>query len=427
MTQDKAYEIIMSGQNIFLTGEAGTGKTWLLNKVIKDLREQKKIVAVTASTGIASTHIGGSTIHSWAGIGIKEKLDISDLYKIKNFPKAYNRIRYTDVLIIDEISMIHGYRLDLVDEVLRFIKDSGYIFGGVQIILVGDFFQLPPVSKRSNESNYTFNSESWKAANLKVCYLDKNYRQSEDAEFKEILNALRNSKVTNDMKKRLTNLRENKTHMEEAINLYCTNDDVSYENYAKLSIINSTAHDFIYETKGEPKYVEKLTKDWMGESKLTLKKGAKVMTITNHPDQLYVNGSMGKIVGFADTDEQEPIIEFYKTKRKMTMKKHEWKLEDDNENGFHQILASIYQYPIKLAYAISVHKSQGCTFDYINLDLTKAFNYNMGYVALSRCTSLDGIYLSDYNYASLQTDPVVISKDKEFRSQSLENEKDVKA
>lgn len=424
MTQDKAFDIIMSGQNVFLTGEAGTGKTWLLNKVVKELRSKGKNVAITASTGIAATHIGGITIHSWAGIGIKDKLEIDDLFKIKNFPKAYNRIHKTNVLIIDEISMLHDFRLDMVDEVLRFIKDTGYVFGNIQIILVGDFFQLAPVSKNTSKTNYTFNAESWKAANLKVCYLEKNYRQNADEEFKILLNALRNSSVTQDMKNRLSVLSENKTNIEKAINLYCTNDDVSHENISKLNMIKLTSRNFMYQTAGNQADVERLQKNWMGESNLILKIGAKVMTITNHPDQGFVNGSLGKIIGFSKDEEHTPIIQFYKTKHIVRMMKHEWKLEEDDENGTTRIIASILQYPIKLAYAITVHKSQGCTFDYVNLDLSKAFNYNMGYVALSRCTTLNGIYLSAYNFASLQTDPVIITKDKEFRKQSLENEKD---
>lgn len=421
MTQEKAIELALSGHNIFLTGKAGTGKTYTLNKIIEKLVEKDKKVAITASTGIAATHIGGNTIHSWAGIGIKDKLETEDLYKLKNNQYSFERLSKAEVLIIDEISMLHDYRLDMVDEVLRFIKISEEPFGGIQVLLIGDFYQLPPV-ERNGKNNYTFNAKVWDIANFKVCYLEKIYRQESDLKFIEILNAVRENNVTAEHKEILKSLADNTKYKDQAVNLYSKNIDVEQENNYRLDCIKGIKITFQAEVYGNPSQVQRILKNWMGREFLHLKIGAKVMFVVNDSKTGFYNGTMGVISDFED-ESGYPIVKIFKTGKKITVRKHEWKIEEEDEiSGEKKVLASVLQFPLRLAYAITIHKSQGATFEYVNLDMTDVFVLNMGYVALSRITSLEGLWLKGFNFISLHTDVAVIQKDIEFKKMSEELE-----
>ena len=183
MNQEFALSILKSGQNVFLTGSAGTGKTYVLNEYIAYLRERKVAVAITASTGIAATHIGGVTLHSFSGIGIKDHLDYSDLSRIRSKKHIAKNIENTDVLIIDEISMLHKNQLDMVNQVFQFVRNNNRAFGGIQLILTGDFFQLPPISKleETTKQKFAFMSKAWLQADLVICYLTDQFRQSRDS------------------------------------------------------------------------------------------------------------------------------------------------------------------------------------------------------------------------------------------------------
>jgi ATP-dependent DNA helicase PIF1 len=191
MDQQLALDILKSGHNVLLTGSAGTGKTYVLNQFITHLREHSVKHAVTASTGLAATHLNGVTIHSWAKIGIKNY--IPNNFAAKMAEKERERIKNTSVLIIDEISMLHDYRLDMVNKVCQKVRESTRPFGGIQIILCGDFFQLPPINRDDDEiqGGFVVGSKSWEDSGFVVCYLDKAYRQADDQEFKDILDAIR--------------------------------------------------------------------------------------------------------------------------------------------------------------------------------------------------------------------------------------------
>lgn len=175
MQQSEALNILKLGKNVFLTGAAGTGKTYVLNQYIDYLKNNHVNVAVTASTGIAATHLQGCTVHSWSGIGIKESLREVDLDKLIKTPRIKRNYKLTKVLVIDEVSMLHKYQLDMIDAIARFILKNDHPFGGIQVVLCGDFFQLPPVSNRGLKSTvqFAFESESWSIADFQVCYLQK--------------------------------------------------------------------------------------------------------------------------------------------------------------------------------------------------------------------------------------------------------------
>src|SRR4029079_6580005 len=180
MQQNEAFNLLKMGKNIFLTGAAGAGKTFLLNQYINYLKEHNVAVAITASTGIAATHLQGTTIHSWSGIGVKDNITTKDLEKLPD--RIKRNYKKTKVLIIDEISMLHKHQLDMVDTIARHIRNSDQPFGGIQVILCGDFFQLPPVSSSSftEDIRFAFESPVWKSGNFNVCYLQEQHRQGND-------------------------------------------------------------------------------------------------------------------------------------------------------------------------------------------------------------------------------------------------------
>ncbi|MDP3697026.1 MAG: AAA family ATPase, partial [Candidatus Taylorbacteria bacterium] len=195
MTQEIALSILKTGKNVFLTGEPGSGKTHTINRYVAYLKEHGIDPAITASTGIAATHIGGMTIHSWSGIGIKKELSPADFGRVVSLRRASARVKKAGVLIIDEISMLDAKTINLIDTVCRAIKRSQEPFGGIQVVLVGDFFQLPPVRREDEEPyKFAFESEAWMSANLSVCYLTEQYRQS-DPKFLGVLSAIRSGQV----------------------------------------------------------------------------------------------------------------------------------------------------------------------------------------------------------------------------------------
>jgi len=421
MNQKKVIELALEGHNIFLTGQAGTGKTYTLKKIINEFKKKKKSVAVTASTGVASTHLNGTTIHSWSGAGIKDKFILDDFYKIKNNKYSFKRIFNTDVLIIDEISMIQSHVLDLIEEICRFIKNPDKIFGGIQIILCGDFFQLPPVSK--NKKNYCFNSQAWQILNLKICYLNKVYRQQNDLKFIEILNSIRNNSIKDEHKEILSSLSKNKKNKKNAINLYCKNINVDIENKTELNKMKEEVFILKNKTSGIDFKIKSLQKNILAEETLLLKKNSKIMLLVNNFKKNYRNGTLCKIINFDELEDEKIIVETLNDKRRIEIEPYTWKIEEyDPALKNNKQVASISQYPIKLAWAITVHKSQGSSFDFVNLDLSDVFIENMGYVALSRVTSLDGLYLKDFNEKSFKIDEKILKIDKFFQKESKKNE-----
>jgi ATP-dependent exoDNAse (exonuclease V) alpha subunit len=413
MTQEQAIELAMQGHNIFLTGQAGTGKSYTVNKIIAALKDQGKVVAKTASTGIASTHINGTTIHSWAGIGIKDKLIEDDIYKLKNNRFSNKRIANADVLVIDEISMLHDYRLDMVEQICSFIRDRSKLFGGLQVILVGDFMQLPPVNRNGSSNNYCFNAKSWNAADFKVCYLTKIYRQENDSVFIELLNAIRHQSITSDHIRQLHALSENKKNTQSGINLYCKNVNVNIENTIQLNKIPGESYISRMISSGIDFKVKSLKSNLTADETLILKEGAKVMLLVNKPGY-YVNGTLCVVTDLREFESDNICeVENLKTGARYLIEPYAWKMEENDE-----VVATCIQFPIKLAWATTIHKSQGCTFDFTNIDMSDTFVENMGYVALSRCTTMDGIFLKGFNELSLKIDPVIIAKDLEFQAMS---------
>ena len=414
MTQEQALRIMKTGVNVYLTGSAGSGKTYLLNKYIKYLESHGVPVAVTASTGIAATHMNGMTIHSWSGLGIKDHLDERELEKLEERKYLWKRFDKARVLIIDEISMLEGKQLEMVERICRRFKRNDKPFGGLQVILSGDFFQLPPVRKGEDKDGEIIpKSKVWQILNPAVCYLEEQFRQKDDT-LTDILNKIRSNQIGEGdyqiLEKRIgVNISAFKP-----TKLYTHNADVDLINEKELAEINEQEITFVMTGDGPLNLVEILKKSSIATEVLKMKKGAEIMCIKNNFEMGYVNGSRGKIVDF-ELDTRYPVVELYSGQR-VTLKPESWSIEEEG-----RIKASIKQIPLRLAWAITIHKSQGMSLDNAEIDLGKTFTYGMGYVALSRVRTLEGIILKSLDKKALLVDPRVLSLDQELKDQSVQN------
>ncbi|MDO8569685.1 MAG: PIF1 family DEAD/DEAH box helicase [bacterium] len=421
MTQKQALEILKTGANVFLSGEPGSGKTHTVNQYVSYLRSRKIEVAITASTGIAATHIGGMTIHSWSGIGIKRKLDKYDLDRISSNERVAKHIRQTKVLIIDEVSMLGPQTLSMVDMVCREIKEDSQAFGGLQVLLVGDFFQLPPVVRREELSlqnvlieevitRFAYDAPCWPRAKFLTCYLTEQYRQ-DDRIFLSILSAIRRNAYNDThhihIEKRLVT-RENAP--KGIPRLFSHNEEVERVNDQELAKIREKARTFEMTSQGAPLLISTLKKGCLSPEVLNLKIGAKVMFTKNNPQAGFVNGTLGEVEDLNSFG--SPVIRT-RNNRSIVAEPMAWTVEEGGS-----VRARITQVPLRLAWAITVHKSQGMSLDEAVMDLTDVFEFGQGYVALSRVRRLSGLHLLGWNKQTFQVHPEVLEKDVEFREGS---------
>lgn len=416
MEQSTAFEILKSNNNVFLTSSAGCGKSYLIKQLVKHYEEEGVEYALTASTGVAALLIGGSTIHSYAGIGIKSELtqrDISLLRMRKGFKEKLCNLQ---VLIVDEISMLHRRQLELVDYVFKTMRQDYRPFGGVKVILVGDMLQLSPIGPEPINDRFVFMSKTWTDAKFKICYLTKVYRQTEGDPLLDILNHIRAGTVTEEHEAMIESTENHELDEETSTLLYTHNADIGYINNLELEKIDSPAKVFVAKTKGSANYLKNLIDNILTPTVLTLKVGAKVMLTKNHPEGLYVNGTVGVITRITANE----IVVRKSDKSLIHIEKVSW--ETKNDEG--KVLASFTQFPFILAWAISIHKSQGVTLESAIIDLSKSFVPSLGYVALSRVSSFSGLKVLGYNNMALQVLPLALKADKRFRELSDELEKE---
>lgn len=414
MKQIDAFNLLKMGHNIFLTGAAGAGKTYLLNQYITYLKENNVEVAMTASTGIAATHLQGMTLHAWSGIGIKDHLTQKDLEKLLATSRIKRNYKKTKVLIIDEISMLHPHQLDMVDMIARFILKSTEPFGGIQVILCGDFFQLPPISSSTleEEKQFAYEAVIWKKGAFQICYLHEQHRQGNDL-LLNVLNDIRNGTAGEHTKVPLrTRYKKEPEGETKATKLYSRNINVDVINERELANLHGQEKVFPMKTDGFSKLVEGLKKTCLAQEKLVLKIGAEVMFIKNDTMNRYVNGTRCVVVGFEKSADAWPIVKTYEGKI-IIAAAEEWKYQD---NG--HVRAMLTQVPLRLAWAITIHKSQGMTLDAAEIDLGDAFEPGMGYVALSRVRRLNGLKLMNLNEIALTVHPKILQQDKIFKENS---------
>ncbi len=427
MTQEEALNILKLGHTTFLTGSAGTGKTYVLNMFIDYLKHHNIPHAVTASTGIAATHIGGTTLHAWSGIGVKDRIGDWDLDNMSDNEKLVKRYLNTQVLIIDEVSMLHASKLDMLDRIAKHIRQNDKPFGGLQVIFCGDFFQLPPVVRDRSVNiinEYAFNSPAWLNAKPVICYLTQNYRQ-EDNTLTSILNAIRNAdEDIYDSLEALQNTTENV--LDDAIKLFTHNENVDIINLEKYKTLHDSLEErhkskveeceYIMTSVGKKQLVDNLKANILTSEVLKLKTDTKVMFIKNDKSGKYQNGTLGVVTGF-DKDNM-PIVETLgndaKDKEKINVVPDVWQIKSDDD----KILAEVTQIPLRLAWAITIHKSQGMTLDAAEVDLSKGFGFGMGYVALSRVRSLSGLKVIGLNNQALMVAPFVVEENKRLIQKS---------
>lgn len=413
--QEQALTSMKNGKNIFLTGPGGSGKSHVINLFVKYFKNEKENdenkIYVTSSTGLSSLLINGITIHQYSGIGTGDK-DVE--YYIKNIKKkkvVRERWKNTRVLIIDEISMINNELFKKLDIIGQNIRNDRNPFGGIQIILSGDFLQLPPV--KSN--NFCFETFTWDITIEEKIYLDKIIRQ-DNIEFQNVLNKIRVGKVDDEVKNMLNQCLNRKLDNNDGIIptlLFSKKDMVKEYNDENLNkLINKNLEnetneyysEYIFNSKVEEsvkdEYKTLINKQYNIEDKIILTKFSQVMLNINNMDEGLSNGSRGIIIGFSDN--KNPIVNFLNGKI-LEIKKKEYKLEDNKDYVIKK------QIPLIHAWAITIHKAQGMSLEYIKTDIGNTiFEYGQAYVVLSRIKNLEGLSLINIDYSKIKANPKVI-------------------
>lgn len=407
-SQAEALARLFSGKNIFLSGPAGSGKTFLIERFKDwlDAEYEGRInVAITASTGIAAQLLGGKTIHSWSGIGINTE---PFTQPSKGEWGARDRLETVDVLIIDEISMLPGYLFTRLDALLRYMRKSKAPFGGVQMVVMGDFMQLPPVGKKGEktkdgeelDNGFCIKTEAWKKASFRALYLDK-VRRAKDPKLKRVLASIAADKV-DERTKELVESRRGfpKDPSKKYMTLFTTNKNVDQFNADRLAENPNPAISLPLRYTLNSEHWKTIEKAYGLNPDFKVKVGATVMLTANIPEG-HSNGSIGEVVA---TDAEGVTVLFndglmehieYKGYHHMekVLVKTEMRKGKPVEVYEEEIVSTIYGVPLKLGYAISVHKSQGQTFSGVVVDLSFIFSAGLGYVALSRVASLDDLII----------------------------------
>ena len=409
--QQNAYDMILGGVNTLISGSAGTGKSFLVNALAKTFVDQGKHVGITSTTGISALLLGGSTIHRWSGIKLGE-LDAHGLLdRVRKNSKAKKNWRSCDVLIIDEISMMPPNLFDKLEFIGRAIKGNNKTFGGIQLIVVGDFLQLPPVKTDA----YCFRAATWNECIVYVAYLKQNMRQ-ENRVFQQILSEIRMG-IVSDLSKEVLQKRvgakvgNEKIRPTQIFSLKVDVDGVNEKNLRALinkenKIVKYTAKDsfmcpYILNDETKSQHIGFVNTNCQGRQFLELAVGAQVMlTINLDPESGLVNGSVGVIVKF---EEFRPVVEFLNGIR-LIIAAHCWEIEINDDITVQRI-----QLPLILSYALSVHRCQGATLDCAEIDLGESiFCAGQFYTALSRVKSLECLSIRNLDFDKVITDPEVI-------------------
>lgn len=419
--QRDAFDAIEAGKSIFLTGPGGTGKSYLLRAIYEYIPGRTgKHVTVTAMTGCAALLLGrwAKTLHAWAGVGLGRDPANALVAQIRKSRKTVTRWKMAEILVIDEVSMLTPDFLEKLDVIARAIRKDERPMGGLQMVFVGDFFQLPPVNKdKENEMPFAFESPLWSKIVQETIQLKTIMRQ-EDAAFQTILNEARIGSLSNES---LAILRSRMNLPWQTMNirptlLFSRRAEVDEINRRNLKSLMAERHPYKAETVFSPtlttqgltrdslevkRAAEKMDKDGAYMEELILAKGAQVMLLTNldHGAGL-VNGSRGVVTGF--NDKGVPLVQF-RNGTIVPIPPTSWPCDDLDGVSRKQI-------PLKLAYAITIHKAQGATLDCALIDIgTNTFEYGQAYVALSRVKNLESLYVWDLDPSAFKAHPKVLA------------------
>lgn len=422
--------VVREEKSIFFTGSAGTGKSLLLRAIIAALRQkytyEPSHLAVCASTGLAAQNIGGTTIHAWGAV----TPSVHDLDKLVSFimrcRPAHRRWKLVKVLIIDEISMVDGRLFDTLAALARRLRskpNKGAPFGGIQLIVTGDFFQLPPVTRAGEDVFFAFQSQAWKECIEHTATLSRVFRQRDDR-FVTLLNEMRKGEISSTATQILASLSRPLPDHDGLLptELFPLRVDVDRANATRMAALPGTVHRFLAHDSGPapPDKRRQLLNNMFAVATLDLKCDAQVMLVKNVTETL-VNGSVGRVLGFCpepstaagenkETDrtksEKFPLVEFdtLNGKQKMLVTRDEFCAED--KEG--KLLARRVQIPLVLAWALSIHKAQGQTLQRVKVDLNKVFEKGQSYVALSRAASLDGLQVLGFDAKKVVAHPRVL-------------------
>jgi ATP-dependent DNA helicase PIF1 len=405
--QAHALALLENGESVFLTGPGGVGKTAVLRTFATNCSVN---VAITSTTGTSALLLNGTTLHSFLGIGLGKESVKRLVTRINNQNWLRNRWSLLDCLVIDEISMMHPDLFDKLEEVARVVRNDPRPFGGVQLAISGDFLQLPCIGTM----NFCFQAKSWNKCVPNVVYLDEIIRQG-DKRFQKCLNAVRLGNITKEVRAILdtrVGARLSNDHGIRPTKLYAKNVDVQKENDIELDKLAEEGREFFaYEMdieihpdllRSRVYMTNKFKKYCPVSERIELCVGAQVMLVKNI--DLYcglANGSRGVVMGFNSAN--LPIVRFLNGEERV-IGMELWEMDDKNMKALRA-----HQIPLRVAYAISIHKSQGCSLDYAEIDLSEVFEYGQAYVALSRVKSLHGLSIIDINYDCIQADPLAVS------------------
>lgn len=407
----KIADLIKKNKNIFITGHAGTGKSYILNQI----KEIFPKVVITSTTGIAAVNVKGQTLHSWAGVGICNNTIAQTVEKILKKSSLKNQIQKCKILAIDEISMLDVRTFEYVNEVLKQVRSCSEPFGGIQVIFIGDFFQLPPVEKEENvEKKYCFESQLWNDLDLHTILLTKNYRQNEENLITALANMRVNSLTEKDIELLKTRENINTNSLENALHIFATNYEADNYNSQKFMSIQSPEYklyaiDGIYKGEElieqptnarEEHILKRIDVVCRAEKSISLKVNARVMLLINLDfDKGLINGSCGNVLEIDD----DYIMILFDNGVTSKIKRHDFEFYNNEV-----LIAIRRQFPLRLAYGITIHKSQGMSLDKLVVDCSKIFEKGQAYVALSRIKTLEGLYLRNFNPYKVMVDEKVV-------------------
>lgn len=398
--QKQCLQLLKKGKNVLVSGPGGSGKSTLINSVIRLFEKKGKKVGVTATTGGASLLIGGTTVNSYLGIGLGDQPKMELLMKLQKSPKRTNWIK-TDLLIIDEVSMLSPDLFDKLFWIGQQIRNDPRPFGGMQILLSGDFYQLPVVKC----DKFVFEAESWGRTIQKIVLLTLVKRQS-NPEFRDLLNRLRVGEGREEDFAFLASLGSKKEKDMEVrpTKLFCKNEDVDAFNIKKLNELDEEEVykyelevDVPEDTSSLPRHFDP-TKRCNAPQIVRLCKGAEVLLLYNiNIEEGLVNGSRGTVIGFSE--DQMPIVRFLNGVER-TIEYMTWEIKEGR-----RVIALITQIPLRLAYAITIHKSQGMSLESAFINLSGVFEYGQAYVALSRVKTPDNLIVKNATKRSFKVHP----------------------
>lgn len=397
--QENALELLQGKDNIFLTGVAGSGKSFLLRQFLKD--KDPKEFPVLASTGAAAILVGGRTFHSFFGLGIMDGGAARAVAVALNNSKVRSRIRKAEAIIIDELSMLPGEALAAAEEIARSCRKSDEPWGGLRVIGVGDFAQLPPVTRYGQPRLWAFQNPVWELSNFQPAILKTIMRQ-EDESFLSILNSVREGEWNMDVQEFFQDRALQDDGTIQGTRLFPRKDATAKFNADRLEELAGTVEEYPTEYTGSAKGIETLKKQAPIEEVLRIKEGALVMLRQNDPIGRWVNGSLGNVIGINEKRQLE--IRLLKG-NKVKVERAAFTLSDAEGNP----IATAMNYPVNLAWASTIHKAQGSTFDRLIVDLRRLWEPGHAYVALSRVRAADGLYVTGWSASSVKIAPEVVN------------------